>query len=165
MPFALIRDRRILLDVNKKAAISEDSIFCSAKCSPHCNVLKKWSEMMNNEAKIIPLWLLYTLTRQTHSQGTCSKSENASLDHRTTSAIVQQIRSQFFSLTSKKLSLNLCSEPVKNLKTEYLYDRMLECLDKESELSFEIVPIIMDCHSTNVKVMKKMLKLTNPVTN
>jgi len=68
-------------------------------------------------------------------------------------------------LTGKKLSINLCSKPVKKLKNECLHDLMLKCLDKATECNFEIVPIIMDCHATNVKVMKKVLILTNPVMN
>ena len=57
-------------------------------------------------------------------------------------------------LIGKKISVNLCSKPVKNLKNEHLYDRMLECSDKASEYGFEIVPIVMDCHATNVEVLK-----------
>lgn len=68
-------------------------------------------------------------------------------------------------LTGKKLSMNLCNKPVKNLKNSCLCDTMPECLDKASECNFDIVPIIMDYHATNVKVMKKLLYLTNPMTN
>ena len=68
-------------------------------------------------------------------------------------------------LTGKKLSVNIYSKPGKNLKNECLHDRMHECLDKSSESGFEIVPIFMDCHATNVKVMKKLLKLISPATN
>ena len=68
-------------------------------------------------------------------------------------------------LTGKKLSINLCSKPVTNLKKKHLHDRFLEYLDKASECGFDIFPIVMDCHATNVKVMKKLLKLENPTTN
>ena len=57
----------------------------------------------------------------------------------------------------KKMSINLCSKPVCNLKHEYLHQILGSCLEKADRTGFEILPIIMDGASVNVKVARMLL--------
>ena len=45
-----------------------------------------------------------------------------------------------------------------NLKEDHLHKKILLCLDKKSECKFEIILIVMDGASTNVKVARMLLK-------
>ena len=60
LPFVLILDKRVLVDVKEKEAISVDTIFSSEKYSPPYNVLKKLPEMMSDkESNVSTLVTLY----------------------------------------------------------------------------------------------------------
>ena len=64
-------------------------------------------------------------------------------------------------LTGSKKSINLCTKPVHNLKAECLHNMLTHCLNKANECNYEIIPIIMDGASVNVKVAKKLLRPLN----
>ena len=49
LPFILIPDKRVLVDIKQKEVISVDAIFSSEKCLSYYNILKKLSEMMSDE--------------------------------------------------------------------------------------------------------------------
>ena len=59
---------------------------------------------------------------------------------------------------NNKKEINPCSKPVFNLKTEYLHKILLSCLKKLKDYNFQIMPIIMDGASMNVKVTRILLK-------
>ena len=72
----------------------------------------------------------------------------------------------FFLLSclTEKNAINMCSKPVSNLNHEYLHQKLIQCLNKSNDCDFNIIPVIMDCYSTNVKVVKIVLKITNSAT-
>ena len=58
--FVLIPGKRVLVDVKQKEAISVDAIFSSEKYLPHCNMLKKLSEMIKDrESNFLTLVTLH----------------------------------------------------------------------------------------------------------
>lgn len=64
-------------------------------------------------------------------------------------------------LTGAERSINLCSKPVCNLNSEYLHRTLISCLSKAKECGYEVLPIIFDGASTNMKVVKELLKQVN----
>lgn len=68
-------------------------------------------------------------------------------------------------LTGKKISINLGSKQVHNLKTEFLKSCLMRCLDKAIECGYKILPIILDGALTNAKVLRITNKAMNPATN
>lgn len=54
-------------------------------------------------------------------------------------------------LHGKKLSLNLYSKPVLNMKSKYLQNALSECLGKACNSDFNIASITLDGASTNSK--------------
>ena len=67
-------------------------------------------------------------------------------------------------LTREKESINLSNKPVHNAKSNHLCETLLECLDKASEHSFNVVPIIIDGYAINMKTLKIMIKTENLTT-
>ena len=61
-------------------------------------------------------------------------------------------------LTGKNTSIDLCSKHACNLKQDFLHKVILSCLEKTKEYKFEIIPIVFDGASINVKVARMLLK-------
>ena len=64
-------------------------------------------------------------------------------------------------LTSEKISINLCSKPVCNVKAEWLKDALLSFFDEVSSNDIKILPIIIDRGLTNNKLLRMLLKEKN----
>ena len=168
IPFILLPDKRTLFDVNQKAAIPVDCFYSSKKSCPHCNVLKKISKIIleSSECKICkPKSKFYTNFMALHIDEINiqsaylfqSKRHIFGPSHNDNNSLAKSMLMFLMTaLNGKKISLNLYSKPVNNLKHGYLHDTLIECLDKACECGYKIILVIMDCHATNIKVAKKI---------
>ena len=61
-----------------------------------------------------------------------------------------------------KKSINVASKPVHEIKTDYLTEKLLECLNKSDHCGCEVVPIILDGAPVNSKLARDLLQSVNP---
>ena len=51
--------------------------------------------------------------------------------------------------------------PVHNMESEYLKNKLFECLDKAKNSDYTVAPIVIDGAGANCKVLKDVLETTN----
>ena len=160
--FIILPDKRTLFS-NGHKSVPLDLIFSSKKNSGHTIILKKICHQLSRSTKTTSTGYKVIEQRRMmslHLDEINVKSTNAFSNkcnlfgpsHNKYNELATSVQVFLIStLTGNKTCLNLNSIPVHNMESEYLEQKLLECLDKARQEDFEIIPIIIDWVGKNEK--------------
>lgn len=170
--FLILPDKRTLFLSGCKS-VPLDIIFSSKQKSGHAVTLQKICHKLSasncknntiNQKRAMPLHLDEINIKPINAFS--NKCNSFGPSHNKCDELASSVQAFLLStLTGKKTCLNLNSVPVHNMESECLEEKLLECLDKAHQADFDVIPIIIDGESKNVKMMKKSLRCTNVNNN